>query len=105
VQFNHAGFDNCASCHAGRAPANHYPGQCSNCHSTSTWGGATFSHRFPLDHGDANRNCQTCHPGNNTGTYTCYSCHERGRVADKHREEVEGDFSDCMRCHPTGKED
>jgi hypothetical protein len=102
VQFNHAGLTDCRSCHAAAAPANHFPGQCSDCHSTATWAGATFSHAFPLNHGRANGNCQTCHPGNNYASYTCYTCHDQGATAREHREEGISDLANCVRCHPTG---
>ena len=105
VQFNHSGFTDCVSCHSGDAPANHYPGQCSQCHGTDSWAGATFRHTFPLDHGGANRNCATCHPGGNTSSYTCYNCHSQREIAEKHLDEGISGFQNCMRCHPTGRED
>jgi hypothetical protein len=58
-----------------------------------------------LNHGNANRDCLVCHPGNNTAGYTCYTCHDQGEVAREHREEGIGDFGNCIRCHPTGEED
>ncbi len=105
VQFNHSGFGDCRSCHAGNAPPNHFQDQCSNCHSTATWAGASFAHTFPLDHRGANGNCQTCHPGGNYATYTCYTCHDAGEIAGKHREEGITDLANCVRCHPTGREE
>ncbi|MCB8923193.1 MAG: hypothetical protein H6662_16520 [Ardenticatenaceae bacterium] len=100
--FNHAGLTDCAACHA--PPANHFPGQCSNCHNTNTFTGATFNHTFPVNHGDANNQCETCHPGNNTQTYTCYTCHNQQEMANEHSEEGIGDISNCVRCHPDGRE-
>ena len=63
------------------------------------------NHTFPLNHESANGNCSTCHPGNNYATYTCYSCHDQGKMAEEHREEGIGDVAaDCARCHPDGRD-
>jgi hypothetical protein len=102
VNFNHAGLTDCAACHA--PPANHYPGQCSNCHNTNTFAGATFNHTFPMNHEGANNQCETCHPGNDTRTYTCYNCHNQQEMFNEHNEEGIGDISNCVRCHPDGRE-
>jgi hypothetical protein len=98
VNFSHAGLTDCAACHA--APANHYPGQCSACHNTSTFAGATFNHTFPIYHEGANGDCATCHPGNDTRSYTCYSCHNQQEMIEEH----DGDIANCVRCHADGKE-
>jgi hypothetical protein len=39
--------------------------------------------------------------------YTCYGCHEHSRseVESEHREEGIGNLSNCVRCHPTGREE
>lgn len=102
VNFSHTGLTDCAACHA--APANHYPGQCSACHNTSTFAGATFNHTFPIYHEGANGDCATCHPGNDTRSYTCYSCHNQQEMMGKHSEEGIGDISNCVRCHADGRE-
>ncbi|MEJ2748206.1 MAG: hypothetical protein P8183_09910 [Anaerolineae bacterium] len=101
VNFNHAGLTNCAACHA--PPANHFPGQCSACHNTTTFAGATFNHTFSIYHGNANGNCTTCHPGNDTRTYTCFNCHNQQKMIGEHSEEGIGDLSNCVRCHADGK--
>lgn len=103
VNFSHAGLTDCAACHA--PPANHYPGQCSACHNTTTFAGATFNHTFPIYHGDANGDCATCHPGNDTRTYTCFGCHNQQEMIGEHSEEGIGDISNCVRCHANGRED
>ncbi|MFN2133162.1 MAG: hypothetical protein ACK2VD_21735, partial [Anaerolineae bacterium] len=106
VQFSHTGLVDCQSCHANSASANHYEGQCSDCHtSTDSWGDGSVPHTFPIDHRGANGDCQTCHPGNNYATYTCYGCHREDRIIDKHQEEGITDVANCVRCHPTGREE
>jgi len=102
ASFNHAGLTNCSGCH--QPPANHYTGQCSACHNTTTFSGATFSHSFPINHGGANGQCASCHPGNDTHTYTCFTCHDQQRIIGKHNEEGIGDISNCVRCHASGNE-
>ncbi|MCB9419656.1 MAG: hypothetical protein H6667_07620 [Ardenticatenaceae bacterium] len=102
INFSHAGLTDCAACHI--APANHFPGQCSACHNTTTFAGATFNHTFPIYHGNANGDCTTCHPGNDTRTYTCYSCHNQQEMISEHSEEGIGDLSNCVRCHANGEE-
>lgn len=53
---------------------------CTQCHNTTTWLGATFTHiaSFPLTNAHANRACTACHttPGVYSGlTNDCASCH------------------------------
>ncbi len=102
VNFNHAGLTNCQGCHT--PPPNHFAGQCSDCHSTTTFGGATFNHTFPVNHKGANGECAKCHPGGNTATYTCYTCHDQQETIRKHNEEGIGNIANCVQCHANGKE-
>jgi hypothetical protein len=78
---------------------------CALCHSTSAWRPASYNgpHSFPMNHEGAGGTCSTCHPNSYTA-YTCYNCHEHNQseITKKHQEEGIGDFSNCMRCHPTG---
>jgi hypothetical protein len=100
----------CAGCHAD--PSYHqglFESDCAACHDTSAWRPAKYdrSHRFPLNHGEGGAStCVTCHP-NSLRAYTCYGCHEHNQsnIAGKHREEGISDFNDCVRCHPTGREE
>ncbi|HLF81921.1 MAG TPA: hypothetical protein VI410_09150, partial [Anaerolineales bacterium] len=97
----------CSACHA--EPGIHrgvFGTQCASCHSTSAWLPATWngSHSFPMNHGGAGGKCSTCHPSS-YGQYTCYECHNRSEIEKKHREEVSGDFSNCVRCHPNGNKE
>lgn len=105
VTFDHGtviGTD-CAACHA--PPPNHFPGACSACHNdTTNFRNVNFAHTFPLDHGDANRQCATCHPGNNTTTYTCTACHEQNEMIEEHADEDIFNIANCVACHPDGEE-
>ncbi|GAB4402044.1 MAG: hypothetical protein OHK0052_25400 [Anaerolineales bacterium] len=99
----------CAACHAD--PAFHlgvFGTTCETCHTTDAWQPARFEqpHTFPMNHGESGWNaCKTCHT-QNVSTYTCYTCHEHNQaeVERKHRKEGIANFTDCMRCHPTGRE-
>ena len=97
----------CSGCHA--EPAYHaglFAGtSCSACHTTKAWRPATYSlaHRFPMNHGNTvNSPCATCHPAT-LKQWTCYNCHNQAEITKKHQEENIADFSNCMRCHPTGR--
>ncbi|GAB4501254.1 MAG: hypothetical protein Fur0035_07950 [Anaerolineales bacterium] len=91
----------CYACHAGN---DHHNGQfgtsCGQCHSTSSWKGATFDHnltRFKLTGAHTNASCNQCHSnGKFKGTPTdCYSCHAGN---DHHN----GQFgTNCAQCHNT----
>ena len=100
----------CAACHLD--PGFHQGAfglNCAGCHDVTAWIPAQFeqAHRFPLDHGAPGKSsCRTCHPGT-VSSYTCYGCHEhdQGNIERKHREEGIRDFNNCVRCHPTGREE
>jgi hypothetical protein len=106
ASFDHAvaGATNCLSCHSGDAPANHFSGQCSTCHSTNAWKPANFSHTFPLDHGDANQQCELCHVNQNYNNYTCYGCHEHSPAEIQEEHDDVANFNNCVRCHWDGRE-
>ena len=100
----------CEACHAD--PVYHlglFAGNCEACHTTAAWQPARYDdpHTFPIDHGENGpSSCRVCHP-DSLQAYTCYGCHEHtpGGVEAEHREEGIRDFQDCMRCHPTGREE
>jgi hypothetical protein len=101
----------CYSCHQddfARAP-NHdvFGRQCQQCHSTSTWQGATFNHRFQL-RGDHNVDCTVCHVAGNFATFTCLVCHDHNKTEmDDEHKKVNGysyNSSACLSCHPTGND-
>ncbi len=102
ASFDHSGQTNCSGCHT--PPANHFSGQCSQCHSTNSWQGATFEHSFPLNHGNANGNCSSCHPSGGSA-YNCYLCHNEQEMIKHHAEKGITDLSNCLSCHPGGRKD
>jgi hypothetical protein len=99
-----------SACHA--EPADHaglFGTDCAACHSTAGWTPAQFNgpHTFPLDHGGAGPGeCSLCHTAS-FSSYTCYGCHEHNpaEIEARHREEVGGDFQDCVRCHASGQKE
>jgi hypothetical protein len=99
----------CAACHAQDDAHDGQFGQdCAACHTSEGWSPAQFNgpHTFPLDHGGAGGQCSLCHTESYT-SYTCYGCHEHSpaEIEEKHREEVGGDFQDCVRCHANGEKE
>jgi hypothetical protein len=117
----------CSSCHAGgtyrgtstqcygcheadfdRVPdPNHrgagFPHDCTMCHTTREWMGATFDHAvFPLSGGHSSPACSGCHAG---GVYqgtsaTCYSCHQADFDGTTNPSHTGAGFShDCSGCH------
>lgn len=111
----------CVSCHqrdydGTTDPAHKAAGfstDCSTCHSTTSWAGATFDHDatfFPIYSG-AHRgqwtSCATCHT--NPSSYQqfyCLSCHAHDKTSmDSHHAGISGyryDSQACYSCHPRG---
>ncbi len=94
----------CFSCHQeerARAP-NHqsFPLACEQCHNTSSWRGATFSHRWPLTGRHAALDCSACHKGSVPGPLPtdCIACHrdERARAPNHSAFPLT-----CEQCHNT----
>lgn len=60
--------------------ASQYPTDCSLCHTTSGWDGATFDHSlsaFPLTGSHIQVSCANCHTNGYSGISTdCVSCHQ-----------------------------
>jgi hypothetical protein len=95
----------CAGCHSD--PAYHaglFGANCASCHNTARWLPASFNgaHSFPMNHGQANA-CRDCHPST-LNTWTCYTCHSQSDIDKEHRKEGIGDYANCLRCHPDGRE-
>ncbi len=77
----------CYSCHTAdfastTSPshtAQNFSHDCTQCHSTTNWNGATFNHSttgFPLTGVHANLNCAQCHASGYTNTSpSCVACH------------------------------
>lgn len=107
----------CDSCHLddynGTTDPNHvaaaFPRDCTACHSTVRWSGATFNHRFPITSG-AHRglSCNECHTNPQSyAAFSCTHCHEhRQSEADAEHRNVNGytwSSPECYRCHPNGR--
>ncbi len=84
-----------------------FPTDCSLCHSTASWSGATFNHNntaFPLTGAHVALQCPACH-GN--GIYaglptTCVSCHLADFNGTTNPNHVSSNFpQDCTICHNT----
>jgi hypothetical protein len=81
-----------------------FPTTCATCHTTTTWLGATFNHTyFPVNHGNANGVCATCHinPANYL-VFQCTQCHGGGNAANFSHPNVGGyvyNSINCYQCH------
>ncbi len=91
----------CGACHAKDDEHNGaFGSNCAQCHTTSSWEGATFDHNlaaFKLTGAHVNVRCQTCHVNDVfKGTPTsCGACHAKD---DEHG----GAFgANCGQCHTT----
>ncbi|HEX8384714.1 MAG TPA: cytochrome c3 family protein, partial [Rubricoccaceae bacterium] len=118
LPWSPSGPDDCFACHASDYQTVHagsgFPTTCSECHGTTTWGGATFAHDdFPIysgDHAGEWASCQTCHtqPGQ-PQVFTCLTCHEHSRdeMDDEHEDEDDYVYNSqaCYNCHPDGRAD
>lgn len=99
----------CEGCHTPPTDSLHrqISGNCSQCHTQKRWKPATFDHTkyFKLDR-NHNTQCVTCHVNNEYHRYTCYGCHEHtlDNIRKKHIEEGIRDFSNCVKCHRSAKE-
>jgi NMD protein affecting ribosome stability and mRNA decay len=77
---------------------------CTTCHTTASWLGATFNHTwFPVNHGNANGVCATCHTNSNDYTiFQCTGCHGGGNANNFHHPNVGGyvyNSVNCYQCH------
>jgi hypothetical protein len=104
----------CYSCHkadyAGTTDPNHaaagFPTTCATCHTTTSWAGATFNHTwFPMNHGNANGVCSTCHTNpNDYSVFQCTNCHTAAQTNSQHSG-VSGyvyNSVNCYQCHKNG---
>ncbi|HEU4990384.1 MAG TPA: hypothetical protein VFT41_11415 [Gemmatimonadaceae bacterium] len=111
----------CVSCHLAdyngtNNPAHAaagFPQTCGQCHTTSTWAGATFNHDasfFPIYSGTHQgkwSQCSDCHTApSNYAAFTCMSggCHGQS-TTDANHSGVSGyryDATACYSCHPRG---
>lgn len=85
----------CDSCHT--APAEHYPGKCTSCHSPERpFEQPQLSHVTFGAHTQATQACATCHAAEPTSEITCRACH--GNDCSKNAKTV----GDCLKCHKKG---
>ena len=104
----------CYSCHATEynttTSPNHkaagFPTTCATCHTTTAWTGATFNHTyFPMNHGNANSVCSTCHTNSaDYSVFQCTGCHTQSQTNQEHGG-VKGyvwSSPNCYQCHPKG---
>jgi hypothetical protein len=105
----------CVSCHqkdyAGVTDPNHvtaaFPTDCTQCHTTNAWTGATFDHtttKFPLTGAHKAVSCQQCHAdGVYAGKSTaCASCHQADYNTTTNPSHTAAQFpTDCTQCHTT----
>lgn len=92
-----------------------FPANCSECHNTTRWEGATFDHSqwFPIYSGTHRgrwNNCNECH--NNPASFADFSClgchpHDDRAETDGHHQGESGysyDSQACYSCHPQGRQ-
>jgi hypothetical protein len=105
----------CAGCHLDEYQATTDPGHvasgfpqaCAQCHSTTTWDGASFDHRttsFPLTGAHVATACAACHVnGVYTGTPTaCYACHVTDYTGSRDPAHQAASLpTECASCHTT----
>lgn len=105
----------CYSCHksnfTGTTNPNHvsagFPTNCTLCHNTTSWAGATFDHSktaFPLTGAHVSVSCNNCHVNNVfAGTpKDCYSCHKTQYNSTTNPNHLSAGFpTTCNTCHTT----
>jgi predicted CXXCH cytochrome family protein len=107
----------CYSCHkadfTGTTNPNHvtagWPTTCTTCHTTTAWIPATLPSSyhtfFPLNHGNANGVCATCHTNSSDySVFQCTGCHSAASTNGEHNG-VSGyvyNSVNCYACHKNG---
>jgi hypothetical protein len=85
--------------------ASNFPQDCSGCHTTTNWGGATFNHAstgFALAGVHATTQCSACHTNNNYSltSAACWNCHQPDyNNANNPPHQSAGFPQDCTLCH------
>ena len=108
------GATTCASCHAATfrstvAPPHVEPSfsmNCTACHKTATWDGATFDHSltlFPLSSGHKSVACADCHADKqyHGRSMECQSCHQKDYNKTTNPPHTQGFPTTCLSCHTT----
>jgi len=85
-----------------------FPQNCSICHTTVNWTGATFNHavsgNWPLTGFHATLSCTQCHVNNNYGltSSACWNCHQTDYNNTTNPPHKSSGFpQDCSICHTT----
>ena len=83
--------------------AAHFPTTCATCHDTVKWTNGNFNHTwFPLNHGNANGVCSTCHTNpNDYSVFACTNCHTKSQTDATHQG-IGGyvyNSVNCYQCH------
>jgi predicted CXXCH cytochrome family protein len=86
-----------------------FPTTCQTCHNTTNWLNATFNHaqytQFPINHGNANGVCSTCHINSNDySVFQCTNCHAKAQT-DQNHQGINGyvyNSVNCYQCHRNG---
>jgi hypothetical protein len=107
----------CSSCHMSdyntTSNPNHaaakWPTTCDTCHTTTAWIPATLPSAyhtfFPVNHGNANGVCTTCHQNaNDFSVFQCTNCHQKAQT-DSNHQGVSGyvyNSVNCYNCHKNG---
>jgi len=87
-----------------------FPTTCADCHNTSDWMKVNFNHAkytpFPMNHGNANGVCSTCHINSNDySVFQCTNCHGKSQTDADHRG-INGyvyNSVNCYQCHRNGQ--
>ncbi|MFN7966006.1 MAG: hypothetical protein U0V87_10010 [Acidobacteriota bacterium] len=105
----------CYSCHKPQYDSTTNPNHraagfstdCSQCHTTTSWDGASFDHNgtdFPLTGAHRNQPCDACHADGvyNGKSTDCYSCHRSNYDSTTNPNHRAAGFpTDCKQCHTT----
>jgi hypothetical protein len=83
-----------------------FPTTCATCHDTIKWADGRFNHTWwPLNHGNANGVCATCHTNpNDYSVFACTNCHTKAQTDPRHQG-VGGyvyNSVNCYQCHKGG---
>ena len=91
----------CTACHVDKVPANHFPGECSLCHTSDAWKPARFDHPTALA-----ADCTTCHQVDKPANHfagQCSLCHSTDAWKPANFDHAIAKASDCLSCHLPNK--
>ena len=104
---------NCYGCHQAdynattnpvhKAAPTVFTTNCTTCHNTTAWTGATFNHTWwSMTHGGANGVCATCHTNpNDYMVFQCTNCHAKPQTDATHQGNPNYVYNsvNCYQCH------